>query len=187
MLRRTARRLLTAVAVTALVGTALAAGPAAADSTGRAVPAGEFTAVSQVTGNYMIPDDTVGKAGTYLQVYPSTAPAAWKTTWRFERVATSDGRPVYQLQSSAGACATNENGENSIVYLRACSTRNKDQWWLLDPVHGTDPQDPDLGIVSYRDEDLALTARGEGDNWIDLKRMWGGHPSQRQGWHFYPA
>ncbi|MBO8196816.1 hypothetical protein JW613_00590 [Streptomyces smyrnaeus] len=187
MFARTARRILTALAATALTGTALAAAPAAADSSQRAVPSGEFIAVSQVTGNYMLPDDTKGNAGTYLQVYPSTAPKGWKTTWRFDRVATSNGRAVYQLQSSAGACATNENGENSIVYLRDCSNRNKDQWWLLEPVPGTDPQNPDYGIVSYRDEDLALTARGEGDTYIDLKRMWGDHPSQRQGWHFYAA
>ncbi|MBO8196375.1 hypothetical protein ITI46_32750 [Streptomyces oryzae] len=189
MFTRAARRILTAVAAAALTGTALAAAPAAADSSTRAVPSGEFTAVSQVTGNYMIPDDTKGNPGTYLQVYPATAGKDWKTTWRFVQVATSNGRPVYQLQSSAGACATNENGENSIVYLRDCSgsTRNKDQWWLLEPVPGTDPQNPDYGIVSYRDEDLALTARGEGDTYIDLKRMWGDHPSQRQGWHFYSA
>ncbi|UNZ21320.1 hypothetical protein [Streptomyces sp. 891-h] len=187
MIARTVRRTLTAIAATALAGTVFAAAPASADSSQRAVPTGEFTAVSQVTGNYMLPDDTKGNPGTYLQVYPSTAPSGWKTTWRFDRVATSNGRPVYQLKSSAGACATNENGENSIVYLRDCSARNKDQWWLLEAVRGTDPQDPDYGIVSYRDEDLALTARGEGDTYIDLKRMWGGHPSQRQGWHFYSA
>ena len=64
-------------------------------------------------------------------------------------------------------------------------TRTSGGSWSTSP--GTDPQDPDYGIVSYRDEDLALTARGEGDTYIDLKRMWGDHPSQRQGWHFYSA
>ena len=63
MFARVARTILTAIAVTALTGTALAAAPAAADSSTRGVPTGEFTAVSQVTGNYMIPRRHQGKPG----------------------------------------------------------------------------------------------------------------------------
>ncbi|MFJ9413505.1 hypothetical protein ACIRPT_04990 [Streptomyces sp. NPDC101227] len=183
---RTIRKL---IATTALAAVALAApAQAAAAPAVKAVPVGQpVLAVSQVTGNYLLPDDTKGNVGTYLQVYPSEQPA-WNNAWQFDVVATSDGRPVYQLKSSpGGACATDEKGADSISYLRACNRGNKDQWWLLTPVPGTDPQNPDYGIVSYVHEDLALTARSEGDNYVDLKKMWGGRPSARQGWHFYPA
>ncbi|MEU9118136.1 hypothetical protein AB0D04_42090 [Streptomyces sp. NPDC048483] len=186
---RTFRKLLSAVAATALASLALTAPAHAAPApAAKAVPVGQpVLAVSQVTGNYLLPDDTKGNVGTYLQVYPSEQPT-WNNQWQFDVVAYSDGRPVYQLKSSpGGACATDENGADSISYLRVCSRGNKGQWWLLTPVPGTDPQNPDYGIVSYVHEDVALTARGEGDNWVDLKKMWGGSPSARQGWHFYPA
>ncbi|MFH8568219.1 hypothetical protein [Streptomyces sp. NPDC017993] len=186
---RILRGVLAAAAVAAAVSAAGLAAPAQAAPTAvKAVPVGQpFLAVSQVTGNYLLPDDTKGNEGTYLQVYPSDAPT-WNNKWQFNAVAHSDGQPVLHLKSSpAGHCATDENGNGSLSYLRTCSRGNKDQWWLLKPVPGTDPQNPDYGIVSYRHDDLALTARGEGDAYVDLKKMWGGEPSARQGWHFYPA
>ncbi|MFE9444892.1 hypothetical protein ACFYO2_39335 [Streptomyces sp. NPDC006602] len=186
---RTIRKFIaTAAAAISLTTVALTAPAQAAAPTIKAVPIGQpVVAVSQVTGNYLLPDDTKGNAGTYLQVYPSDQPT-WNNQWQFEVVAYSDNRPVYQLKSSpGGACATDENGADSISYLRVCSRGNKGQWWLLKPVPGTDPENPDYGIVSYVHEDLALTARSEGDNYVDLKKMWGGSPSARQGWHFYLA
>lgn len=171
------------LATLALSGPAQAAAPAA-----RAVPVGQSVlAVSQVTGNFLLPDDTKGDPGTYLKVYPTQQPT-WNDQWQFDVVAYSNNRPVYQLKSSpGGACATDEGRPDNLSFLRACNRGNKGQWWLLQPVPGTDPENPDYGIVSYVHEDLALTARSEGDNYVDLKPMLGGSPSARQGWHFYPA
>jgi hypothetical protein len=188
---RTAHKLLAAGAIAVALASTTLTGPAQAntDPPPHGVRAGTpVVAVSQVTHNYLLPDDARGNAGTYLQVYGNGKPAGWTNTWTFNKVAGTTADPVYQLKSyPVGACATVEQGVDSAVYLRACSEGNKDQWWHLRAVRGTDNTNPDWAIVPDRNETLALTAADHGDAMVYLRQMWGGEPSLAQGWRFYAS
>lgn len=178
------------VAAVALGGftSASASSPAQANRAAANIPQ-VFMAVSQVTNNYLLPDDTRGNPGTYLQVYGDDLPRGWTNSWRFVLVADPEGALVGQLRSEpAGACATVEGGAGSAVYLRACAEGNRNQWWRVRYVPGTGSsfQEAALAFVPDQNRGLALTAEGRGDAMVYLRQMWGGQPSLAQAWRLYP-
>ncbi|MGW1375520.1 hypothetical protein ACWD6P_14760 [Streptomyces sp. NPDC002446] len=186
---RTSRRLLAVTAVAFALTCTVVVAPAQADPAAtRGVPISRpVLVVSQTTDNYLLPDNTTGKPDTYLQVYANEAPT-WSKNWRLDRVGGTSSDPIFTFKSDpAGGCAQARDGVDTAIDVKTCASGNKNQWWHLRAVRGTDPNDPDVAIVPDRNEQLAITSAGHGDAMVYLRRMWGGEPSRAQGWRFYPA
>ncbi|MCH6161594.1 RICIN domain-containing protein [Streptomyces marispadix] len=175
-------------AVAALVGalgsgSSAQAAPAAPVAAG-AVPTGSNVVITNnAYSNYLIPDDTKGKPGTYLQVYYADN-HPYPRTFTFEPVSGREG--IYKWKhSSMGACAeTQGSGKvGTSVYLQECNS-NKAQWWVVRLVHGTGDQ---FVISPYNDESLAVTGLYGNDNIAPLRELPSATTSTApQRWHIDP-
>ncbi|GAB2818479.1 RICIN domain-containing protein [Streptomyces daliensis] len=147
------------------------------------VPSEPSVLTNHAYDNYLVPDDTVGNPGTFLQVYyadDNTIPR----TFTFERV--SGHSDIYKWKSAkTGSCAeTQGNGKaGTSVLLQKCGT-NKAQWWVVRPVGGTSDQ---FVISPYNDEDLAVTGLFGNDNYAPLRPLPSSNTSTAaQRWHINP-
>jgi hypothetical protein len=144
------------------------------------VPAGPVVITNYAHSNYLIPDDGVGNAGTYLQVY-YRADHPFPRTFQFAPVNGQGG--VYQWQSAkTGTCAETSGDAGTSIYLRTC-TAKKTQWWKVQYVQGTDR----WVLSPYLDEGLAVTGLFGDDNFAPLREL----PSPdtataSQQWFFTP-
>lgn len=158
------QRTLTLGAVAAaLTSVMVAAAPAQAAP---AVPSGPVVITNHAHTNYLIPDDGVGNAGTYLQVYYNPS-HPFPRTFTFERVSGHDN--VFTWKHSRGTCAeTQDRGQaGTSVALRDCNT-SKTQWWLVRSITGS----TDLYVISpYNNEGLAVTGTFGDDNWAPLREL----------------
>ena len=144
------------------------------------VPYGPVVITNHAYANYLVPDDTVGNPGTYLQVYyADTHP--FPRTFTFEHVGGHSD--IYKWKhTNRGACAeTDGNGKaGTSVQLRNCSS-NKAQWWVLRHVGGTSDQ---FVISPFNDESLAVTGLYSNDNFAPLRQLPSADTSTAaQRWH----
>ncbi|WP_007024672.1 RICIN domain-containing protein [Saccharomonospora iraqiensis] len=165
------------VAVAALASTMLT-GTAHAQSS--AAPTDPVVITNHAYTNYVIPDDTVGNPGTFLQVYyRSDHPIS--RTFHFESVYGE--HQVYRWKSArTGTCAEADGEAGKSVYLRTCNG-SKTQWWLVRRVGDTSR----WVLTPYMNESLAFTAKYGDDNYAPLREL----PSRNtatasQQWHFTP-
>ncbi|MGP3954127.1 RICIN domain-containing protein [Streptomyces sp. 7N604] len=153
--------------------------PAQAAPAPAAAPGDPVVATSVAHTNYLIPDDTRGNEGTYLQVY-YRADHPYPRTFRFTPVATAHGHTVYEWTiTTTGNCAEVRGDAGTSVYLAKCQPRKSAQWWLLQPTtDGTA-----WALVPYLNENLAVTALYGDDNYAPLREMPGGHATASQLWY----
>ncbi len=169
-----------AVAAAAILSATVLTGPAQAAPTAAPVPSGPVVITNDAHTNYLVPDDTVGNAGTFLQVY-YRQDHPFPRTFQFEQV---NGRPgIFHWKSArTGNCADARTGEaGSSVYLAACTT-NKSQWWIL---RSTDENPARWVLSPFLNEDLAVTGLYGDDNYAPLREL--PHPDSAttsQMWHF---
>jgi hypothetical protein len=179
MLFRRSGLLLGALAAT-LASTTCTAAPAGAAVA--AVPSGSVTIINHAHTNYLIPDDGVGNAGTYLQVYYNPG-HPFPRTFTFEAVGGQAG--VYRWKHARGTCAeTQDRGQaGTSVALQNCGTA-RTQWWFVRPVTGS----TDLYVISpYNNEGLAVTGTFGDDNWAPLRELPGPDTATAsQQWHLNP-
>ncbi len=144
------------------------------------VPSGPVVITNDAHTNYLIPDDTVGNAGTYLQVY-YRQDHPFPRTFQFEQV---NGRPgIFHWKSArTGNCADARAGEpGGSVYLAACTT-NKSQWWIL---RSTDESPARWVLSPFLNEDVAVTGLFGDDNYAPLRELPNPNsPTTSQMWHF---
>ncbi|CAM5731401.1 Ricin B lectin domain-containing protein OS=Streptomyces microflavus OX=1919 GN=Smic_78450 PE=4 SV=1 [Streptomyces microflavus] len=160
-------------AAAAVLSATVLTGPAQAAPAAAPVPSGPVVITNDAHTNYLVPDDTVGNAGTFLQVY-YRQDHPFPRTFQFHPV---NGRPgVFQWKSArTGNCADARTGEaGASVYLAACTT-NKSQWWLL---RSTDENPARWVLSPYLNEDLAVTGLYGDDNYAPLREL--PHPDQQQ-------
>lgn len=155
-----------------LSGTAHAAPPA--------VPTGPVVITNHAHTNYLIPDDTVGNNGTYLQVY-YRADHPFSRAFQFEAV-TGEDRVFHWKSARTGTCAEATGDAGTYVYMRNCTTK-KAQWWRLSYISGTDR----WVLSPYLEEGVAVTGTYGDDNVAPLREL----PSREtatasQQWHFTP-
>lgn len=107
IVRMTIRRW--AAAAAAILSVAVLTGSAQAAPTAAPVPSGPVVITNDAHTNYLVPDDTVGNAGTFLQVY-YRQDHPFPRTFQFEQV---NGRPgIFHWKSArTGNCADARAGE----------------------------------------------------------------------------
>ncbi|MFF1273958.1 RICIN domain-containing protein [Streptomyces marokkonensis] len=163
----------------ALASLMLPAAASTAQAAPAAVPGGPVVITSVAYTNYLVPDDTRGNAGTYLQVY-YRADHPFPRTFQFTPVTTSHGETVYQWTiTTTGNCAEMRGDAGTSVHLATCQSGKKAQWWLLRPTTNRDA----YALVPYLDEDLAVTATYGDDNWAPLRELPGGNATSSQLWY----
>ncbi len=169
-----------AAAAAAIFSVAVLTGSAQAAPTAAPVPSGPVVITNDAHTNYLVPDDTVGNAGTFLQVY-YRHDHPFPRTFQFEQV---NGRPgIFHWKSArTGNCADARAGEpGGSVYLAACTT-NKSQWWVL---RSTDESPARWVLSPFLNEDVAVTGLFGDDNYAPLRELPNPNsPTTSQMWHF---